>query len=121
MEQYPDKELIGSAGNTFKSTFKNIMIFSVASLVSFPLLFIPVLNIVVQFSLWVWLYKDMFSRDVCELYCSEQEKEGAKSHQWAFWTISSVSSVMSFLPFINFFAPYFAEISMLHLVMKKKK
>ncbi len=119
IEQYPAKNLIGSAGKTFKSTFRNIMTFSVASLVSFPLLFIPVLNIVVQFSLWVWLYKNMFSRDVCGLYCSEQDQQSAK-HRGAFWTISSISAVVSFLPFLNFFAPYFAEIAMFHLVMKTK-
>ena len=119
IEQYPAKNLIGSAGKTFKSTFRNIMTFSVASLVSFPLLFIPVVNIIVQFSLWVWLYKDMFSHDVCELYCSEQDQKST-NHRWAFWTISSISAVMSFIPFLNFFAPYFTEMAMLHLVMKAK-
>lgn len=119
-EQYPSEELLGSAGETFKSTLRIILIFSGVSILTFPLLFIPVLNIIVQFSLWIWLYKDMFSRDVCALYCNEDEQGGVKNHKWEFWVISSIASVMSFLPFINFFSPYFTEIAMFHFVMKTK-
>jgi uncharacterized protein involved in cysteine biosynthesis len=119
-EQYPSEKLLGSAGKTFKSTTRIILIFSGVSLLTFPLLFIPALNIIIQFSLWIWLYKSMFSRDVCELYCDEESRRGEKVHRWEFWAISSISSVMSFIPFINFFAPYFAEIAMFHFVMKTK-
>jgi len=119
-EKYPSEKLQGSAEDTFKSTLKDILIFSGVSILSFPLLFIPVLNIIVQFSLWIWLYKNLFSRDVCELYCDEESQTGDKSYGWEFWAISSISSVMSFIPFINFFAPYFAQISMFHFVMKRK-
>ena len=119
-EQYPSEKLLGSAGETFKSTLRIILIFSGVSILTFPLLFIPLLNIIVQFSLWIWLYKDMFSKDVCALYCNEEEQRGVKNHKWEFWVISSIASVMSFLPFINFFAPYFAEIAMFHFVMKTK-
>ncbi len=120
VEQYPDRELVGSAGTTFKSTLRYILIFSGVSILTFPLLFIPILNIVVQFSLWIWLYKNMFSSDVCELYCSDGDEEANRSHRGAFWTISSIASVMSFIPFINFFAPYFTEIAMFHFVMRTK-
>ncbi|MEA3455795.1 MAG: EI24 domain-containing protein [Campylobacterota bacterium] len=119
-EQYPSEKLLGGAGETFKSTIRIILIFSGVSILTFPLLFIPILNIIVQFSLWIWLYKNMFSRDVCALYCDEGERKGGKGYGWEFWVISSISSVMSFIPFINFFAPYFAEIAMFHFVMKRK-
>jgi len=119
-EQYPSEKLLGSAGETFKSTLRIILIFSGVSILTFPLLFIPLLNIIVQFSLWIWLYRNMFSRDVCALYCNEEKQRGVKNHKWEFWVISSIASVMSFLPFINFFAPYFAEIAMFHFVMKTK-
>ena len=120
VEQYPSEKLLGSAGKTFKSTTRIILIFSGVSLLTFPLLFIPALNIIIQFSLWIWLYKSMFSKDVCELYCDEESQTGEKIHRWEFWAVSSISSVMSFIPFINFFAPYFAEIAMFHFVMKTK-
>ena len=120
VEQYPSAKLLGSVGETFKSTLRIILIFSGVSILTFPLLFIPLLNIIVQFSLWIWLYKNMFSRDVCALYCDEESRTSDKSHKWEFWAISSISSVMSFIPFINFFAPYFAEIAMFHFVMKTK-
>jgi len=119
-EQYPSEKLLGSARETFTSTLRIILIFSGVSILTFPLLFIPILNIIVQFSLWIWLYKNMFNKDVCALYCNEEEQRGVKNHKWEFWAISSISSVMSFLPFINFFAPYFAEIAMFHFVMKTK-
>ena len=120
VEEYPAKELVGSAGATFKSTLRYILIFSGVSILTFPLLFVPILNIVVQFSLWIWLYKNMFSNDVCELYCHGDHEEEIKSHRGAFWTISSIASVMSFIPLVNFFAPYFTQIAMFHFVMRTK-
>ena len=119
-KQYPSEKLLGSAGETFMSTLRDIIIFSGVSILLFPLLFIPLLNIVVQFSLWIWLYKSMFSRDVCELYCDEDVQTDTKKDQWEFWVIASISSVMSFIPFINFFAPYFTQVAMFHFVMKTK-
>ncbi|WP_457743685.1 EI24 domain-containing protein, partial [Sulfurimonas sp.] len=39
---------------------KDIMIYMVVSIVAFPLLFIPILNFLIQIVLWIWLIKDTF-------------------------------------------------------------
>jgi hypothetical protein len=119
---YPEQSLAGGFSATIGATLRDIAIYLVILIIIFPLLFIPVLNIVVQLGLYVWLYKDIFKRDICELYCTESEKqEKEKEHMWAPWVVAIVASVMSFIPFINFFAPPFGEIAAFHYVMKVKE
>ena len=119
-ESYPDEAVLGDNENTLLATLKDIGIFVAASIVAFPLLFIPILNMMIQFALYIWLFRDMFSRDVCELYCSAGEKESIKKYRWEPWLVSMIASLMSFIPFVNFFAPYFGELTMFHFVMKVK-
>jgi hypothetical protein len=121
-EKYPSEDLIGGMVGTIGATLKDIALFVVILLIVFPLLFIPVANIVLQLALYIWLYKDIFRRDVCELYCTESEKtERKKEHVWAPWVIATVASLMSFIPFVNFFAPVFGEVAAFHYVMKVKE
>ena len=121
-EKYPSESLLGSAAGTFGATLRDIAIYSVVLIIVFPLLFIPVLNIVTQLALYIWLYKDIFKRDVCELYCIESERgEKKREHMWAPWVVATVASLMSFIPFINFFAPAFGEIAAFHYIMKVKE
>ena len=121
-EKYPSESLVGGMTGTIGATLRDVAIYLVILIIVFPLLFIPVLNIVIQLALYIWLYKDIFKRDVCELYCSESEKqERKKEHRWAPWVVATVASLMSFIPFINFFAPAFGEIAAFHYVMKVKE
>jgi len=119
-EKYPSETLLGDREDVFASTMKDIGIFIGVSIVAFPLLFIPILNILLQFGLYIWLYRDVFKRDVCALYCNEDEKHQLKKYKWEPWAISVFASLMSFIPFINFFAPYFGEVATFHFVMKTK-
>jgi len=121
-KRYPDEALVGSAVSTIGATLRDILIFTGISIVAFPLLFLPAINILIQLSLYVWLYKDIFKRDVCELYCTESEKQERKrEHMLAPWVVATIASLMSFIPFINFFAPPFGEIAAFHYVMKVKE
>lgn len=120
--KYPDESLVGSTGSTISATMKGVAIFIVASLVAFPLFFVPVINIIIQAALYIWLYHDVFRRDICALYCSESEKEEKKSeHSWPMWMVAALAALMSFIPFINFFAPAFGEIAVFHYVMKSRE
>ena len=119
-EKYPSEAILGEREDVFISTMKDIGIFVGISIVAFPLLFIPILNILIQFGLYIWLYRDVFKRDVCALYCNEGEKNALKQCKWEPWVISVIASLMSFIPFINFFAPYFGEVATFHFVMKTK-
>ncbi len=121
LKYYPSQSETGDTEDTFMATVRDIAIFVGISAIAFPLLFIPILNIVIQLGLYIWLYKDMFGRDVCALYCDLNEKRSAKNDRWEPWTVAVLASFMSFIPFISFFAPYFGEVTMFHLVMKVKE
>ncbi len=95
-------------------TLKDSIIFIVASLLAFPLLFIPVLNILVQVALWMWLIKDTMSYDAAALTYEKVKKEEIKKHRFALWNISFVTALFNFVPLLNLFGPYFGEIAMFH-------
>lgn len=120
--KYPDESLVGDTESTIIATLKGIAIFIAASIVAFPLFFVPVVNIIVQVALYIWLYNDVFKRDVCALYCTEEEKRSKdRAHLWASWFAATVAALMSFIPFINFFAPPFGEIAAFHYMMKVRE
>jgi len=102
-------------------TVKDSVIFMIASLIAFPLLFIPVLNIVVQIALWMWLIKDTMSYDAAALVYEKVEQEDIKQHRFALWVISFITALFNFIPVLNIFGPYFGEISMFHYLKSIKK
>ena len=102
-------------------TVKDSVIFMLASLIAFPLLFIPVLNIAVQIALWMWLIKDTMSYDAAALVYEKVEQEDIKQHRFALWVISFITALFNFIPVLNIFGPYFGEISMFHYLKSIKK
>jgi len=99
--------------NIFKSlkwTIKDTLIFIVVSIVVFPILFIPIVNILVQLLLWIWLFKDTISMDA--LYLTNSDKSILKEHKVAIYFIMTFAVILNFLPLLNIFAPFFAEIAM---------
>jgi len=98
----------------FKYTMKDTLIFIVISLIAFPLLFIPIINFIVQVVLWMWLTKDTLQYNTVSLVFNEVKKDELKTHQKDIWFISFVSVLFNFVPVFNIFAPFFGEISMFH-------
>ncbi len=118
---FPDEEIIQD--NEFKSigyTVRDAVIFLLVSLVAFPLLFIPIVNILVLIILWVWLVKDTFRYDATSLLFKRVDKENLKQHSIAIWIISFITALFNFVPVLNIFGPYFGEISMFHYLKSKK-
>ena len=99
---------------TFKYTLKDTGIFIAASIIAFPLLFVPVVNFIVQIALWVWLIKDTFAYDTASLFVKDLTKEKLKEHQLAIWGISTLGALFNFIPIFNIFGPYFSELSMFY-------
>ena len=109
--------------NMFKSigyTIKDTLIFIVASIIAFPLLFVPVVNIVVQILLWAWLIKDTISYDALSLTRKKVDKSEIKEHRFGVWFISLMASLFNFVPLLNLFSPYFGEIAMFHYFKEKQ-
>lgn len=101
--------------NVIKSvryTIKDTLIFIAVSIIAFPLLFIPVLNIFVQIALWMWLTKDTISYDAYALTHQEVDKTAIKKHDPAIWVITVVAVLFNFVPVLNIFGPYFGTIAL---------
>jgi len=97
-----------------KYTLKDIGIFLIISIILFPLLFVPILNIIIQISLWIFLIKNTISYDAISLVYNKINKEHIKEHRVAIWFISFVTALFNIVPILNIFASYFGEITMFH-------
>ncbi len=118
---FPDEEIVRD--NEFKSigyTIKDSVIFTLISLIAFPLLFVPIVNIIVLIALWVWLIKDTFRYDAASLLFEKVDKKRIKEHSFGTWVISFVTALFNFIPVFNIFGPFFGEISMFHFLKTKR-
>ncbi len=93
-------------------TIRDSFIFFIASVVLFIVLFIPMVNIVVQIALWIWLIRDTVATDALYLLYGEDKKEIKRAHKKAVYIISFVAVLFNFLPIIYAFSPIFAELAM---------
>ena len=101
--------------NTFKTvkyTLRDTLIFIGVSLLAFPLLFIPVLNIFVQIALWVWMTRDTITYDALALTHENVDVSLKKTFAPGIWTISLISVLFYFIPVLNIFGSFFGTIAM---------
>ncbi len=99
----------------------DILIYVVISIVSFPLLFIPVVNFVLQMGLWIWLIKDTFVNDSMALVIPKEKRDKLSEYKSGFITISAVTALFNFLPVFNIFGPFFGEIAMFYYLKEIQK
>ena len=119
-KHYPSVEAIGSA-NTSKSIFltlKASMIFLLVFLISFPLLFIPVLGQIWMLWLWGILIKEPIAYDVSSLFATNNVDFDVKSKSSGI--LAMLASLFNYVPVLNIFSPVFAQILFLHNILGKK-
>ncbi len=103
-----------------KVAFKDMITFTLLSIILFPLLFVPVVNILIQVFLWAWLIKDSLFLSVASLYCNEDGIKKLKEHKYYLWIIAIFASLLNFVPVVNILSPFFAEIMFFHLIFSYK-
>jgi hypothetical protein len=101
-------------------TVRDTVIFITASLLLLPLLFIPVLNVLLQLLLWIWLVKDTFTYDVGALFFGSDELRRLKKGNKQLWAIAAVTALFNFFPLLNFAGPFIGEIMMFHYLVGLK-
>jgi uncharacterized protein involved in cysteine biosynthesis len=104
-----------------KSRILDVSIYVLVSVAAFPLLFIPVVNFVVQLLLWVWLIKDTFLNDTKLLVIPQAKREGLSAYKAGFITLAGVTAMFNFIPILNVFGPFFGEISMFYYLKQIEK
>ncbi|QOP45781.1 EI24 domain-containing protein [Sulfurimonas paralvinellae] len=105
---------------TITQTIKDTLIFTVASIISFPLLFIPVINFFILVGLWIWLMKDTLACDTAAFVYGEVDKEKLKEYKGAIWGLTFIGSLFNFIPVFNVFGPYFTELAMFYYLKEKR-
>ncbi|WP_457748845.1 EI24 domain-containing protein [Sulfurimonas sp.] len=104
-----------------ESRLLDILIYTVISIVAFPLLFIPVLNFILQLGLWIWLIKDTFVNDSAMLLIPKEKRSKLSKYKTGFILISVVTALFNFLPIFNIFGPFFGEIAMFYYLRDIQK
>jgi len=100
---------------------KDIIIYTIVSIIAFPLLFVPILNFLIQIILWIWLIKDTFVNDSAALIIKNEEKVKLAQYKYSFIIISMITTLFNFIPIFNIFGPFFGEITMFHYMKTIKK
>ena len=106
---------------SIKKTLRDTAIFTGLSIVSFPLLFIPVINFILLVGLWVWLMKDTLASDTAAYVFGEVDEAKLKEYKFGLWGISFVGSLFNFIPVFNVFGPYFTETAMFYFLKEKRE
>ena len=123
-KEYPDIPLAGD--DRLKKRHHGRMlwdmfIYVVLSILTIPVLFVPVANMIVIAALWAWLYRESYFLSTCNLYCTLDEYQEMRRHRVVINAIAIVSAMLNFLPAINLFTPFFAQIMFFHWIMLHKK
>jgi hypothetical protein len=120
--EYPDWERNATKLKTAQSfiALRDALIFLGLTVLLFPLLLIPILNVLIQLFLWAWLYRDSNFRGTCALYCDEATFKRLKQHSFMIWSIAFFSSLLNFIPIINIFTPFFAQLVAFHWIMAEQ-
>lgn len=113
-EVCPDVELHSHARmRAVGYTLRDIAIFVAASLLLMPLLFVPVVNVLVQLALWAWLVKETLTFDVGTMLFDPEELKTLKRRNRALWSVAAMTALFNFFPILNFAGPFVGEIMML--------
>ncbi len=116
-EDLETKKIFSSVGYTLKDT----VIFVIATMLLFPLMFIPFVNILIQVALWAWLTKDTITYDAASLALKEFDKSIIKRGNIKLWIITIVAIMFNFFPLFHIFAPFVGEIAMFHYLKNRQE
>jgi len=103
--------------NVFKSikyTIKDSLIFTFLSILALPLLVVPVVNILIQIVLWIWLVKNTIGYDALSLTHKNVDKELFKNYKKDIFIISFITVMFNFIPVLNIFGPFFGLVALFH-------
>lgn len=118
-KHYPNQPVIGTA-NIAISTYislKASAIFILLFLITFPLIFVPIIGQVWMLWLWSILIKEPNTYDVGSLFISDKSQLKAKDIKSG--AIAIIASLCNYIPFLNIFAALFGQILFLHKILSK--
>ena len=119
-KEFPYDTIYENETSIMRTTLRDGLLFIVASVLAFPLLFVPFVNFLVQIALWVWLAKETLFFDAATMLYKDPKKQDFKKYAPAIWAITFVGALFNFIPVINLFGPFFSEIAMFYYLKLKR-
>jgi uncharacterized protein involved in cysteine biosynthesis len=119
-KEYPDIPVIGTAEITTSIllSLKAGILFLLLFLLTFPLMFIPLVGAVWMLWLWSILLKEPTLYDVSSLFV--KEKTVIKEKKKKTTLLAMIAAGFNYIPLLNIFAPVFAQILFLHHILKSR-
>jgi hypothetical protein len=117
----PGKLVVGSpaVATSVYLSIKAGVIFLLLFLLTFPLIFVPILGQVWMLWLWSLLIKEPNSYDVGSLFIAD--KATLKLQKKKMTIISMIASLINYITVLNIFAPLFGKILFLHQILINEK
>ncbi len=115
-EEYPDIKITNiKKSKILYLSLRDLFIFIIISLICYPLLIIPWLNIITMLFLWTYVIKDTYYHTVKNLFNLDDLN---KKEQYL---LAFFSAVLNFIPLINIYAPAFGLLVFYHYMIEKKE
>jgi hypothetical protein len=114
------KNGFGSIGGSIKTSLLANLKYIILFILLSPLLFIPVVNILVQIFLWSIMIKDPIYYDAAAFYLGKNEFRDIKvKYSFEFRVITLLASLLLFIPFIGVFGYVLQLIIFTHFALSK--
>lgn len=115
-EQYPDIKLKKiKRSKILYCSLRDLFIFIILSLICYPLLLIPWINIFTMLFLWAYAIKDTYFNSVKDLLNLNDLNKKEK------YLLAFFSAVLNFIPLINIYTPAFGLLLFYHYMAEKKE
>ncbi len=117
-----EKQGFGTSMGSIMIALKSNAIFLVLFIITSPLLFIPIVNIILHILLWMVMLKAPMYYDACAFYATKsQYKEIKKKHKGELRLITLVSASLLLVPFLGVFLYILQLIFYTHFSLSKLK
>ena len=120
-KHYPDIPVIGTANisTSILLSLKSGLMFLLLFLLTFPVMFIPLIGAVWMLWLWSILLKAPTIYDVSSLFLSDKKEIKQRTKKSTFTAM--IAAGFNYIPVLNIFAPVFAQILFLHQILGKEE
>ena len=115
-EEYPDISVTKiKKSEILYYSLRDLSIFIIISLICYPLLLVPWINIITMLFLWTYVIKDSYYHTVKNLFNLDDLSKKEK------YLLSFFSAILNFIPLINIYSPAFGLLVFYHYMIEKRE
>ena len=115
-EEYPNIKTVTVQKSTILYyALRDLSIFIIISLICYPLLLIPWINIFTMLFLWTYVIKDTYYHTVKNLFNLDDLDKKEK------YLLAFLATILNFIPLLNIYTPAFGLILFYHYMIEKRE